>query len=136
MPVSRQLCFLNLVTFLFLYVCTPGLWAVYAQSCPWHVWKAQIDLDLYIFLHGDSGFSFLIGIAQKFHFCLNLSCQGDTWWLSCLMYSGADCECFSGVWSFCSDCVHFLFCNKASAYFKINRDGIYFTLSAVKSDTF
>lgn len=56
--------------------------------------------------------------------------------ISCLVYSGVDYECFSGVWSPCSDCVHILFCNKASAYFKINRDGFYLTLSAVKSDTF
>lgn len=84
MAVSWKLCFLNLVTFVFLYVCTPSLWAVYAHSWPWHVWKAQMILDLYIFLHGDSGFSLLIGIAQKFHFCLNLSCQGDVWWLAAL----------------------------------------------------
>lgn len=127
MPVSWQLCFLNLVTFVFLYVCTPSLWAVCIHSWPWHVWKAQTDfgfvyiyswwLRLFIFDRNSTEIPFLSQSLLSRRYMM----------ISCLTYSGVDCECFSGVWSPCSDCVHNLFCNKASAYFKINHDGIYLT---------
>lgn len=140
MPVSWQLYFFNLVTFVFLYVCTPSPWAIYAHSCPWHVWKAQTDFgDLSVgFVYISSWWLRLFILDRNSTEIPFLSLPlllRRYMMISWLMYSGVDCECFSGVWSTCSDCVHILFCNKTSTYFKINRDGFYLTLSAVKSDT-